>query len=160
MIQGNEGTSAQRRVFRGRGRSFQILFFGAFAAFFLGAALFGSQSPGLAGGVALFCCLFVCNALRQGLFVEAAGVRIVRPWRLRALRFEWDDIDRFELRTGAGQSPVNLICMSDQRAIAVPTFPKPRRSLDTPRYQSLRAKVQAQVDELNLLRKQHSAPRA
>jgi len=136
------------------------LFFAAFTAFFLGAALFGSQNPGLAAVLAVLFLLAAYATWRRGLFVGPAGVGIVRPWRLHALRVEWRDVDRFEMRSGAGQSPVNLIHASDQRAIAVPIFPKPRRSLDTPRYRSLRAKVQAQVDELNLLREQFSGSRS
>jgi hypothetical protein len=57
-----------------------------------------------------------------GLFVEAAGIRIVRPWRLHALSIDWSDVARFEMQTGAGRWPVSLIRLSDQRRIPIPTY--------------------------------------
>jgi len=161
MIQGNEGVASGRHVFRPPYRNAMALFFAAFAVLFLYATVSLSKNNALAGVLALFCFVSTYAAWRRGLYAEAAGVRIVRPWRLHALRVEWRDIDRFEARSGAGQFPVTLIRVSDQRAIAIPTFPRPRKAIDpsvNPRYKGLCAKVQAQVDELNLLREQHSSP--
>ena len=148
--------SDEPRTFRPPLRRAISLFFFGFAVFFLSAAFWGHQNPGLAAVEGVLFFAFGCVSWRRGLFLEQTGVKIVRPLRLRPLRVQWHDIARFELRAGSGQSPVNLIRASDGCAIGVPTFPRPRGNYDDPRYAKLRARAQAQVDELNRLLEQRS----
>jgi hypothetical protein len=129
-----------------------VIFFAAFALFFVGVALFGSQSPGLGWVLAALSGVCTYAAFRRGLSIERSGVRIIRPWRLHDLTVEWNDIASFEMQTGQGQSPLSLIRASDQRKIPIPVFPKPRNAIDpevNPRYAKYHAKVNALVDELN-----------
>jgi hypothetical protein len=155
VVQQGQVNVPTRTAYRAAGRLGQAVFFGAFALLFAGFAAFGSQSPGAAAVLAAGSALYACDVWRRGLFVEAGGVRIVRPWRLRSVRIDWQDIARFEMRTGPGQWPVVLIRASDQRRIPVPTFPRPRKDISG--YETLPLKVQAQVDELNRLLEQHAA---
>jgi hypothetical protein len=133
--------------------------FGGFTLFFVGAAIFGSQSPGLAAVLAVLFGACTANTWRQGLYTDPTGVRIVLPGRLKARRIAWSDIDRFEVRSGAGQSPVTLIRAPDHEPVAVPTFPRPRKPVP-PNWKKYHAKVQGQVDELNQLLAQYQRPSA
>jgi hypothetical protein len=136
------------------------VFFWAMAVFgFLkGYAPFGGHSPVACAVFAAASAAAAISGRGQGLYVEDAGVRLVRPFRPRALTVVWHDIVKFGLRIDRGIAPVNLIRASDQRVIAVPTFPRPRNAIDpgiNPRYAGLRAKVEAQVDDLNALLDEH-----
>ncbi len=151
-------------VFRGGARASSVLYVGAVALVSLGWAVFGfvrgyapfgRHAPGITAVLGIGCVLYAFDVWRRGLFVEPGGVKIVRPWRLRALRISWHEIARFEMQTAPGRRPVSLIRASDQRRIPVPTFPKPRK--DISEYATLPAKVQGQVDELNRLLEQHSS---
>jgi hypothetical protein len=157
-----QGGGGLRSVFRAPGRISSILFFCALGLVCSGLAVYGfskgyaplgSHSPGAAAALAAGSVVYACDLWRRGLFVEARGIKLVRPWRLHAVHVDWDDIARFEMHTAAGQWPVSLIRASDQRRIPVPTFSKPRKDISG--YATLPVKVQAQVDELNGLLEQH-----
>jgi hypothetical protein len=159
LIQRNAGALEEKRVYRPPVWRWVLLFCGGMTVFWLGAAIFGSQSPGLAAVFALGSFAATVHYSRRGLCVESAGVRlIVSPW-LKARRIQWPDIDRFEVRYGVGKAPVTLIRRSDEQPIAVPTFPRPGRldATDTTRafVRKYRAKVESQVDELNQLLAEH-----
>lgn len=133
------------------------MFFGGFTLFFLGAAIFGSQSPGLAAALAAFFGAWTASIWRQGLYVESTGVRIILPGRLKARRITWAHIDRFEVRYGVGKSPVTLIRAPNEEDVRIPTFPVPRRADlgEDPRFSGYRARVEGQVNELNQLMAHH-----
>jgi hypothetical protein len=141
-------------VFRPRYRKSISLFFAAFIIFFGCAAAFSSKNNGALAVLAVLSGLCICGVWRSRLFVEPTGVKIILTFRLAARTIPWNDIDRFEKRSAAGQSPVTLVLGSDQRAITVPTFPKPRRPIP-PKFKKYHALVQEQVDELNALLNEH-----
>jgi hypothetical protein len=150
-----EGVAMRKHVWHIRYRTTLVGYSAVMTAFFLGAASFGSQAPGLAGVLAVLCAVWTADLWRRGLYAEPWGVKIILAGRLVPRRFEWSDIDRFEARFAAGQSPVTLIRAPDQQPIAVPTFARLRSSRGPQIRNKYRAKVQAQVDELNQLLAQH-----
>jgi hypothetical protein len=123
--------------------------------FVKGYPTWGRHSPGFAAILGVIALLNTYDGWRRGIYIEAAGVKIVRPWRPHAIRVDWQDIARFEMQTTGGW-PVILVRGSDQRRIPVPTFPRPSKSLDSPDRRNLRDKVEMYVNELNLLLEQHS----
>jgi hypothetical protein len=144
----------ERRVWRNPYTPALLVFFGGFTVFFLGAALFGSQNPGLAGIIALLSGVFTVNLLRQGLYVEPTGVKLVSPRRLRPRRIPWSEIERFEAHLVARKPPVTLIRAPDHQPIAVPTFPRLRNPPPS-QMNKYRVRLQRQVDELNALLAAH-----
>lgn len=118
----NTGLS-EARTWRPQYRTAMLTFFGVAAAFFLGAAIFGSRAPGLAGVLAVLFAIVTADVWRRGLYEEPTGVKIILGGRLTPRRIQWSDIERFEVQLGAGQSPVTLIRAPDHQPIAVPTFP-------------------------------------
>ncbi len=152
------GGAPAKRVWRPPARTALLVIFGVSTVGFSCAAIFGSQNPGLAGIIALLAAGFTVSVWRQALYIEPTGVKLVLPARLRPHRIEWSDIEKFEVRLGVGQSPVTLIRASDQRPIAVPTYPRLRKPVP-PGAKKYRVKVQRQVDELNALLETHRGQR-
>ena len=145
----------EKRAWRLQYRTARVVYFAAFTAFFIGWAIFGSQAPGLAGVLAVLCAGCTADAWRRGIYAEPTGVKIILGGRPTPRRIAWSDIDRFEARFEAGQSPVTLIRAPDQQPIAVQTFARLRSPRGPQIRKKYRAKVQRQVDELNQLLSQH-----
>jgi len=156
-----ERTTTEIREFRPPFRRFAALIVAGLGLFFLSNGLvWGHQISwsGIVIGVLLLGCSLA--SWRRALLVDADGVRVVRPFRPRALDVAWNDIAKFELVESPRHEPVALVRASDQRVICLPTFPKYRGFYDDPKHKDQRAKAQAQVDELNRLLGEHSTPPA
>lgn len=158
LLQSDTGLP-EKRVWRSPHRTALLVFFGGFTVFFLGAALFGSQDPRLAGVIALFVGVFTADIWRRGLYTEPMGVKLISPGHLTPRRIPWSEIERFEAHLVTGESPVTLIRAPDHQPIAVPTFPRLRKP-PPPQMKKYRVKLQNQVDELNQLLAQHQRPSA
>ncbi|HEX3804174.1 MAG TPA: hypothetical protein VHV75_15165 [Solirubrobacteraceae bacterium] len=100
--------------------------------------------------------MYAIDVSRRGIYEEPTGVKMIRPGRFTPRRIPWSEIERFEARSGAGQSPVTLIRAPDHQAIAVPTFARPRRAIQ-PKFKKYHTRVQVQVDELNAVLAAHQA---
>jgi hypothetical protein len=149
----------ERRVFRPPYRNPVLAVFSVLTVASACFAIFGQVGWVIQVVIGVLAVWFASEAVdmwRQGLYVRSTGVRIVRPSRPRALTFGWGEIDRFERRSTAGESPVTLIRRSGQQAVAVPTFPKVTRRVDPSDQEKFRVQIQAQVDELNALLQAYS----
>jgi len=145
-------------VFRPPFRNTVLLFFSALTVASVCVAIFGPVGlvvKVVLAVLAIWSFTEATDIWRQGLYIQATGVRIVGPLLRRPLRIEWrplivewNEIDRFEKRSEVGESPVTLIRAAGQEPVTVPTFPKPGRHIPD-NFEQYQAQIQAQVDELN-----------